>query len=90
MSRLTTIAHPPGIADGNNGWTKIREANARFWPRFSAAEYARRYHGIRHLMQARDIDCLIMFSSGYLDAANLIYVAQLYRRSPWTGGLSTQ
>jgi Xaa-Pro aminopeptidase len=75
MSRVSTVAHPPGIADGNSGWAKIRKANARFWPRFSAAEYDRRYREIRRLMEARGIDCLIMFSSGYLDAANLIYVA---------------
>jgi hypothetical protein len=51
MSRFSTIAHPPGIADGSNGWAKIRDANARFWPRFSAAEYDRRYREIRPLSQ---------------------------------------
>jgi len=75
MAHAKNVAHPPGIIDGNHGWAKIREANARFWPRFSAGEYQRRYREIRRRMSERGIDCLIMFSNGYLAAANLIYVA---------------
>jgi Xaa-Pro dipeptidase len=69
------VAHPPGILDGEAGWARIRAANSRYWPRFSQEEYARRYAAIRAHMAARDIDCLLMFSQGYLSSANLIYVA---------------
>jgi len=69
------IVHPPGIADGTASWARIRDANAEYWPRFSPAEYARRYAAVRSAMRARDIDCLLMFSHGYLSSANLIYVA---------------
>lgn len=69
------IPHPPGVKDGDSGWARIREQNARYWPRFSDSEYRRRYREIRELMAARGIDCLIMMSSGYLSSANLIYVA---------------
>jgi len=74
-SKKAAIVHPPGIRDGTGGWARIREANARFWPRFSTAEYQRRYQAIRSAMAQRHIDCLIMFSTGYLSSANLIYVA---------------
>jgi hypothetical protein len=69
------VPHPPGVKDGDSGWARIREQNARHWPRFSESEYQRRYREIRRLMAARQIDCLIMMSSGYLSSANLIYVA---------------
>ena len=69
------IPHPPGVRDGDSGWARIREQNARYWPRFSDSEYQRRYREIRKLMAAQGIDCLIMMSSGYLSSANLIYVA---------------
>jgi ectoine hydrolase len=71
----SAIPHPPGVVDGESGWKRIREQNARYWPRFSEREYRRRYDEIRSRMAARDIDCLIMMSSGYLSSANLIYVA---------------
>lgn len=69
------VLHPPGVRDGEGGWRKIREKNARFWPRFSPGEYDRRYREIRRAMGERGIDCLLFFSSGYLSSANLIYVA---------------
>jgi len=69
------VPHPPGVVDGESGWKRIREQNARYWPRFSEGEYERRYLEIRNRMAARGIDCLIMMSSGYLSSANLIYVA---------------
>ncbi len=77
MARATRsmIPHPPGVKDGDSGWARIREQNARYWPRFSDSEYQRRYREIRKLMAAQGIDCLIMMSSGYLSSANLIYVA---------------
>lgn len=75
MNRASVVVHPPGILNGTEGWARIRAANARYWPRFSEAEYARRYADIRSAMAARDIDCLLMFSHGYLSSANLIYVA---------------
>ena len=71
----SSVPHPPGVVDGESGWKRIREQNARYWPRFSEGEYQRRYREIRKLMAARGIDCLIMMSSGYLSSANLIYVA---------------
>jgi Xaa-Pro aminopeptidase len=69
------VPHPPGVVDGETGWRKIREQNARYWPRFSEPEYRRRYREIRRLMSTRGIDCLVMMSNGYLSSANLIYVA---------------
>ena len=74
-SKNAAIVHPPGIRDGTEAWARIRRANAQFWPRFSDAEYQRRYRAIRSAMAQRGIDCLIMFSTGYLSSANLIYVA---------------
>ncbi len=74
-SKNVAIVHPPGITDGTEAWTRIRRSNAQFWPRFSEAEYRRRYQAIRSAMAQRRIDCLIMFSTGYLSSANLIYVA---------------
>src|SRR5206468_2305943 len=29
------VPHPPGVKDGDSGWARIREQNARYWPRFS-------------------------------------------------------
>jgi Creatinase/Prolidase N-terminal domain len=69
------VPHPPGVVDGESGWKKIREQNARYWPRFSEPEYRRRYREVRRLMSTRGIDCLVMMSNGYLSSANLIYVA---------------
>ena len=37
------VPHPPGVKDGDSGWARIREQNARYWPRFSDSEYQRRY-----------------------------------------------
>lgn len=74
-SEHAPVVHPPGISDGESGWARIRAANARFWPRFSEAEYQRRYRAIREAMTHRGVDCLLMFSHGYLNSANLIYVA---------------
>ena len=39
------------VKDGDSGWARIREQNARYWPRFSDSEYQRRYREIRKLME---------------------------------------
>ncbi|MCY3771927.1 MAG: hypothetical protein OXG98_07905, partial [Gemmatimonadetes bacterium] len=65
---------PPGIENAEALYARIRAENQAHWPRFSAAEYQRRYEAIRTAMAERHIDCLLMFSNGYVFSANLIYV----------------
>lgn len=65
---------PPGIENAEALYARIQEENRRFWPRFSDTEYQRRYHVIRKAMAESQIDCLLMFSNGYLFSPNLIYV----------------
>ena len=65
---------PPGVENAEALYARIRAENQGHWPRFSAAEYQRRYEAIRTAMAERHIDCLLMFSNGYVFSANLIYV----------------
>jgi Xaa-Pro aminopeptidase len=56
------------------------ECQNNFWPWFSEEEYARRYGRIRAAMQAKKLDCLVVYGiGGYLgtDPAqpNVVYIA---------------
>ncbi len=57
---------------------EIREELGRFYPRFSEAEYARRYARIRDLMDELELDCLLIYGDSghcYMNLANVRYVA---------------
>ena len=43
------------------GEEELERMHKRFpYPRFSAAEYERRYHNIRAMMRERNLDCLLI------------------------------
>ncbi|HEY7678850.1 MAG TPA: hypothetical protein VIG69_17380, partial [Candidatus Methylomirabilis sp.] len=54
------------------------ESSAEIFPRFSAAEYDRRYVRVRELMAARGLDALVVYGDSAFQGsnhANLIWLA---------------
>src|SRR5262245_52385080 len=61
-----------------NGRVNFRERTAQYYPRFSEAEYSRRYAAIRARMGAAGIDMLILYGGpglGYHNQVNVHYVS---------------
>jgi Xaa-Pro dipeptidase len=57
---------------------EIRDALSSYYPRFSDAEYQRRYQNIRDLMDRMDLQCLLIYGDSghcYMNTANVRYVA---------------